>query len=487
MSIPLCRWCSVLAVCAVVVSACSSSGSRRTRTAAASGATSTTASQRHTGPVLTAADGARDDNFGGARWYDTSVQPPKPVYYATPGEAALSTDGNTAVIGAPGHTISASTGAGAAYVFGNSPDGWSQSAELSANDARSYDGFGWGVALSGDGHTAVVGAPYHDSPTRTDDEGAAYVFSASDGRWSQAAGLRPLTQNSGDNFGWSVALSRDGNWALVGSPGHSSTGAAAKGEGAAFLFHRRGVTWSQVQVLTSPTSQSGDNFGSAVALSADGSTALVTSFDRVDDAKKRHAGVMRVFTSRDGWQTVAQRNTFTDPNSNADATGDAYGASASLSDDGHVAAVAAPDVNVGIAGANGLAAGAAYVYTTSAGWADGSTTRATLLPPAASPYQYYGSSVAFAADGLTLLIGADNAGSDGQGAAYVARVSPSWPAGKVTQQLVAAPHPQQGRFGTAVASSASGAQMLATSPLLPIGANPGQGAAFAFLRPAATP
>jgi hypothetical protein len=77
---------------------------------------------------------------------------------------------------------------------------------------------GFSVSLSDNGNTAIVGGPYDNSFA-----GAAWVYTRSDGVWSQqaklvgtgAVGLQPAQQ------GYSVSLSGDGNTAIVGGPADS--------------------------------------------------------------------------------------------------------------------------------------------------------------------------------------------------------------------------------------------------------------------------
>jgi uncharacterized repeat protein (TIGR01451 family) len=173
---------------------------------------------------------------------------------------ALSGDGNTALVGSPGNNSSQ----GAAYVFTRSGTTWSQQPELTASDGAASDLFGNSVALSGDGNTALVGAPLHDSF-----QGAAYVFTRSGTTWSQQQELTASNGAADDQFGHSVALSGDGNTALVGAPIHDSY------QGAAYVFTRSGTMWSQQQELTASDSF---QFGDSVALSGDGNTALVGSY-----------------------------------------------------------------------------------------------------------------------------------------------------------------------------------------------------------------
>jgi len=64
---------------------------------------------------------------------------------------------------------------GSAYVFTRDGTGWSEQAKLTASDAAANDEFGFSVALSGDGATALVGSPYDDG-VGVEYSGAAYVF-----------------------------------------------------------------------------------------------------------------------------------------------------------------------------------------------------------------------------------------------------------------------------------------------------------------------
>ena len=130
---------------------------------------------------------------------------------------SVSADGTTAVVGANG----VSSYAGAAYVFTKTSGTWSLSATLATGGAGG-DYFGSSVSVSGDGATAVVGAPGVSSYT-----GATYVFTKSSGVWSSSTTLQATGGASYDQFGFSVSVSADGTTAVVGAYGISSyTGAA---------------------------------------------------------------------------------------------------------------------------------------------------------------------------------------------------------------------------------------------------------------------
>jgi hypothetical protein len=73
---------------------------------------------------------------------------------------------------------------------------------------------GTSVSLSGDGNTAIVGGPFDTFF----EIGAAWVFTRSFGGWSQQAKL-PVVISEVPREGNSVSLSGDGNTAIIGAPG----------------------------------------------------------------------------------------------------------------------------------------------------------------------------------------------------------------------------------------------------------------------------
>jgi hypothetical protein len=135
---------------------------------------------------------------------------------------ALSVDGSTALVGTDG----------AAWVYTRSGGLWSQQGnKLVGTDGAAASGYS--VALSADGNTALLG----------DDQllGAARVFTRSAGVWSQQGDKLVGTGAVGAEVrqGYSVALSADGNTALVGGPfDHALAGAA-------WVYTRSGGVWSQ--------------------------------------------------------------------------------------------------------------------------------------------------------------------------------------------------------------------------------------------------
>jgi hypothetical protein len=136
---------------------------------------------------------------------------------------ALSADGNTALIG--GYTDN--DGRGAAWVLKRSGDAWTQQGPpLTGTGESGEGGFGWSVALSADGDAALIGGW-----TNNDYQGAAWVFTSSGGAWAQLG--PPLTGTgaslilNGGEFGGSVALSANGQTGLIGGDNAMNTRGAA--------------------------------------------------------------------------------------------------------------------------------------------------------------------------------------------------------------------------------------------------------------------
>jgi hypothetical protein len=185
---------------------------------------------------------------------------------------ALSSEGNTALIGG----VSDSSGVGAAWVFTRSEGKWTQQgAKLTGGKEEVPAGdFGYSVALSSNGNTALIGGP-----TDNDFFGAAWVFTRSEGKWTQqGAKITGKEEIENGEFGFSVALSSEGNTALIGGVSDSS------GVGAAWVFTRSEGKWTQQAKLTSKGETEAGSFGVSVALSSEGNTALIGGADEDKNA-----------------------------------------------------------------------------------------------------------------------------------------------------------------------------------------------------------
>jgi hypothetical protein len=219
------------------------------------------------------------DEDGGA----TGVNPPSPDGFG-------GTSGAQADNSAPG--------SGAAYVFVRRGATWSQEAYVKASNTIRNSAFGSAIVLSADGNTLAVNAADEDSLSRgidgdqsstaTDEgsAGAVYVYGRTNGVWRQQAYVKSFNIGPTDLFGFRMALSRDGNVLAAGAPGQARGGrginpnpheGSAPESGAVYVFLRNSGRWTQHAYIKAPNADDFDQFGSGVALSADGVTLAVAA------------------------------------------------------------------------------------------------------------------------------------------------------------------------------------------------------------------
>lgn len=325
---------------------------------------------------------------------------------------------------------------GAVYVFRRESTVWVQDAYLKASNPDELDRFGASVALSGD--TLIVGAPGESSadaanPQSDDaiDSGAAYVFRRSDTGWQEEAYLKAENLGASDLFGTSVAI--DGDTVAVGATGESSTSASlpadngARNSGAVYVFQRTGTTWQSQAYLKAAVLDSGDAFGTSLALHGDTLAAgapledSANPADPVSDAALSSGAVYVFQRTGTAWQQQAYLKA-----SNL-AASDFFGTSVALHD--AFLAVGAPgeDSRDANNGSDNTASnsGAVYVFqSTATDWAQ----KSYLKPSNIDEEDAFGTSVAL--HGPVLAVGAtgedsgdprnpDNDAASGSGAVYV--------------------------------------------------------------------
>ncbi|HEX5314295.1 MAG TPA: hypothetical protein VFX38_05250 [Gammaproteobacteria bacterium] len=289
--------------------------------------------------------------------------------------ATIAMDGSTALIGAVGATVNGNSAQGAAYVFTESNGAWSQEAKLVSSDGTANNYFGQGVSIDGD--TALVGA-YGASVHGNSLQGEAYVFTNSGGTWTQAQILTAADGAASAFFGHSVGLS--GTTAVVGAP-YAAVGGNTVG--AAYLFTDSGGSWSQTQKLIANDGTGGAGFGYSVALS--GTTALIGANGQ-NVGSNSFQGAAYIFSDSGGTWTQAAELT-----SNDGVGGDDFGYAVALANSGVTALIGADRRTV-----NGnLNQGAAYRFTDAGGsW----TQTAEYVAGDGATGDFYGAAVAVSDD-----------------------------------------------------------------------------------------
>jgi hypothetical protein len=366
------------------------------------------------------------------------------------GNVALSADGTTALVGGYGDDGSV----GAAWVFRRSGAAWTQEGpKLTPSDESGAGVFGSRVALSADGDTALIGGVGNDSNV-----GAAWVFTRSGSTWTQQGPKLTASDELGAGlFGTAVALSDDGDVALIGAPQDDS------GIGAAWTFTRAGSDWTQEGKKLIPGDGTGTPcFGDSTALSADAGIALIGGM--CDSAS---VGAAWAFKRADlGWTQQGPKLT------GDDTVGTAFfGTAVNVSADGNTAVVGGP-ADDGFVGAGWVFKRAGSVWTQQG---------PKLTARDESGHAAFGSySVGLSADGSTALFGGH--GDNGEvGAAWLfLRSGSTW-----TQEgpkLTARDESGPGGFGSGNALSDDGRIALIGGP----NDSATTGAAWIFAAPRST-
>jgi FG-GAP repeat protein len=136
-----------------------------------------------------------------------------------------------------------------------------------AGDTGEDDLFGGQVALSG--NTMVISGQGADSPT-IPDSGAVFVFERAGNAWTQTARLMASDARTRDDFGSAVAISEDGDTIIVTAEQQNDPSPLISRAGVVYVFQRVGGSWTQQAELTSPTPALNGTFGSmGIAISHD--------------------------------------------------------------------------------------------------------------------------------------------------------------------------------------------------------------------------
>lgn len=313
---------------------------------------------------------------------------------------------------------------------------WTQVAHLKAHNAGDEDRFGTAIAISGDGATVAVGVPNEDgSSTGVDgadnnnlfNAGAVYVYRNSAQGWAQVAYLKSNNPDAEDLFGWSVALSDDGNTLAVAATGEDSSAPGVGGSGddnrfersgAVYVFTRGSSGWAQTAFIKASNVGSRDRFGHSLALSADGSELAVGAPDEAsenagigaaqDNDGAEAAGAVYLFRfDAGGWSQVSYvKPAYVQPQTR-------FGFAVALDDDGDTLAVGARDdpsgshleVDASPEDRSEPRSGAAYVFTrTSSTW----TQHRYIKAPLPEGLDAFGGAVDLDATGALLVVGAQN-------------------------------------------------------------------------------
>jgi hypothetical protein len=188
-----------------------------------------------------------------------------------------SNDANTVVVSTADVThntgfVTVYSNTGSAYVV--------NTAYLQGSGANTYAIQGYGLAISGDGTTIALGAPYD----QLNSTGCTFIFTKVNNVWTQQGSkIVPPIFGANAYSGRSVALSSNGNTLAIGTPGQNN--------GNTYIYTRSSNTWSLQSNLIPSNGIGGSKSGNSVALSDDGNTCAVGG-----DADNSNIGAVWIFT-----------------------------------------------------------------------------------------------------------------------------------------------------------------------------------------------
>lgn len=356
---------------------------------------------------------------------------------------ALSNDGNTAIVGGIGDNANL----GAAWVYTRNNSGtWIQEAKLVGTGAIGSASQGFSVAISADGNTAIVGGLGDNANI-----GAVWIFVRIGGVWSQQGNKLVGTGSVGiSQQGCAVSLSADGNTAVVGGFRDNTFA------GAVWIFKRNGNVWTQEgNKITVPDAIGNSRFGISVDLSGDGNTLIVGG--HTDNA---NIGAAWIFErSGNTWSSQIKLT-------GIGAIGSArFGRSVSISEDGNTAIIGGYE--------DDAAKGAVWVFVRNGlSWTQQGNK---LVGTGATGNASQGFSISLSYDGNTAVVGGidDNAFA---GATWVfSRIGGVW--NQVGNKLVGTGAVGSSNQGGAVAISPDGNTIIVGG----IADNTNLGAAWIFI------
>ena len=154
--------------------------------------------------------------WNGSIWAETKITASDKKAGAMLGKAvSVNSDGSIFIASAYQDNQDGVTGAGAVYVYKWNGSIWAET-KIVASDKTASDAFGMSLDINSDGNAFIVGASLAD-PGSISNSGSAYIYKYVDSIWSETKLTASINDVNGF-FGSSVAISLDGNNAIVGAP-----------------------------------------------------------------------------------------------------------------------------------------------------------------------------------------------------------------------------------------------------------------------------
>tara|TARA_R100001510_G_C7643534_1_gene201040 strand:+ start:142 stop:1374 length:1233 start_codon:yes stop_codon:yes gene_type:complete len=304
------------------------------------------------------------------------------------------------------------------------------------------DNWGRSVAMSEDGSTIAFGnytEPYGYS------YGRVYVYVRSGNTWSSQATIT-VSSSINARSGNSIALSGDGNTLVIGRYYENNN------SGRVYVYTRSGTSWTQRADFAGSNTGSGDEFGSNVAISKDGTTLAVTAPN--EDTTASNSGALYVFTgSGSSWsqQSGVLKSNSVNQNDQLGGYYDDFDHQLDISNDGNTIIVGEQNSHQGSNTGNAL-----IFVRSGTSW----SRQATLASSDIETSDNFGYHVAISGDGDTVAVGAPRHNSNTGGVYVFTRSGSSW-----SQQANIEGEGSNNYFGRAVSLNEKGTALLIGAPL----------------------
>jgi hypothetical protein len=302
----------------------------------------------------------------------------------------MSPNGKYLAVGTPGDN-SYGENSGSVSIYEITDTGLTLTRKIISNNPSTGENFGKSLAFSKDNQILVVGAP--GSNAGYEGSGAAYVFMNDEDNWDQSEVLTPDAGPPFTGFGESVAVSNDCSIILVGAPNYSNS------RGGVYLFADENGTYVRKSV-TVPSSFQGAKFGTNVSISGEGN--VFAGSTQASGEGSEAEPLVYVYNINTNTKAVSLRASITSPILQE---GAGVGSSLDFSNSGDVFIVGCPNLPT-------ADEGLAYVYSDDG--AGGYNLSLTLNAGAGVSVSAFGTSVALSNFASVIAVGAPRgAGSKG--------------------------------------------------------------------------
>ena len=243
---------------------------------------------------------------------------------------SLSSDGTILAIGAPYNNAlyNNNSNSGHVRIYKNNNGVWEQiGSDIDGESPADYSGNS--VSVSSNGNIIAIGASsatHHDSNRNI--SGHVRIYENNSGIWEQI-GSDIDGESSGDNSGYSVSLSSDGKVVAIGAPKNNSQSQS----GRVRIYKNNNEVWEQIG-SDIDGELPGDLSGTSVSLSYNGN---IIAIGTPKNNSQSQSGRVRIYkNNNEVWEQIGS-------DIDGELPGDLSGTSVSLSSNGNIIAIGAPN------------------------------------------------------------------------------------------------------------------------------------------------